>query len=104
MSKERELNKIEELVIQSGFMKFWFTQSTEDCEKELCKFAELIIKECIYEASMFTSATIHKGFVPENPTREHYEEWAYIEGNNKGYNDAVAQIVAGLSKLIVNQP
>ena len=60
------------------------------------KFAELIIRECINEVSLYHSATIHDGFIPENPTREHYEELAYIKGNNAGYNDAVKQIADGL--------
>ena len=62
------------------------------------KFAELIIQECINEVSHYHSTTINDGFIPENPTREHYEEWVYIKGNNTGYNDAVTQITEGLKE------
>ena len=62
------------------------------------KFAELIIQECITEVSQYHSTTIYDGFIPENPTRKHYEEWAYIKGTNAGYNDAVNQIVYGLKE------
>jgi hypothetical protein len=36
---------------QAGFMDYWFSESGDDCERELKKFAELIINECasIYE-------------------------------------------------------
>jgi hypothetical protein len=61
-------------------------------------FAKLIINECIKEVSQYHSTTICDGFIPENPTREHYEEWAYIKGINQGYNDAVNQIVYGLKE------
>lgn len=59
---------------------------------------DLVIKECIKEVSQYHSTTIYDGFIPENPTREHYEEWAYIKGINQGYNDAVKQIVDGLKQ------
>jgi hypothetical protein len=62
------------------------------------KFAKLIIQECINEVSQYHSTTIYDGFIPENPTREHYEEWAYIKGSNTGYNDAVSQITDGLKE------
>ena len=62
------------------------------------KFSNLIIQECINEVSQYHSTTIYDGFIPENPTREHYEEWAYIRGNNTGYNDAAKQIADGLKE------
>ena len=62
------------------------------------KFSKLIIQECINEVSQYHSTTINDGFIPENPTREHYEEWAYIKGSNTGYNDAVSQIKDGLKQ------
>ena len=59
---------------------------------------ESVVKECIKEISQYHSTTIYDGFIPENPTREHYEEWAYIKGTNQGYNDAVSQIADGLKQ------
>ena len=39
-----ERNK--ELAEQAGFMDSWFSESGDDCEKEIKKLTELIIKEC----------------------------------------------------------
>ena len=39
--------RIKELAEQAGFMDSWFSESGDDCERELKKFAELIVKECI---------------------------------------------------------
>jgi hypothetical protein len=41
--------RIEELAEQAGFMDSWFSESGDDCERELKKFSELIIQECIGE-------------------------------------------------------
>lgn len=38
--------KIKELADEAGFMDSWFSESGDDCERELKKFAELIIREC----------------------------------------------------------
>lgn len=40
-------NQIEQLAEEAGFMDGWFSESGDDCEKELKKFAELIIQECM---------------------------------------------------------
>lgn len=40
-------NKIEELAEEAGFLVGWFSESGDDCETELKRFAELIIQECI---------------------------------------------------------
>jgi hypothetical protein len=58
----------------------------------------MIARECINEVTKYHSTTICDGLIPENPSREHYEELAYIKGINEGYNDAVAQIFAGLTQ------
>jgi hypothetical protein len=90
-------DKIKSLAIQSGVVEShvdWENAGGDLFEK----FANLIIQECINEISQYHSTTIYDGFIPENPTREHYEEWAYIKGNNEGYNDAVSQITDGLKQ------
>ena len=87
--------KIKELAEEAGFMDLWFSES---CEVDVEVFAKLIIQECINEVSQYHSTTINVGFIPENPTREHYEELAYIKGSNEGYNDAVKQITYGLKE------
>jgi hypothetical protein len=51
-STDQDMNeRIKELAEQAGFMDYWFSESGDDCERELKKFAELIINECasIYE-------------------------------------------------------
>lgn len=49
--------RIKELAEQAGFMEAWFSESGDDCEREIKKFAELTVKECIQlandEASRF---------------------------------------------------
>ena len=88
--------KIKELAFQA---EIWNTDGDYDkCEVDLEKFANLLIQECIKEVSQYHSTTIYDGFIPANPTREHYEEWAYIKGSNEGYNDAVKQIADGLKQ------
>ena len=39
--------RIEELAEEAGFREAWFSESGDDCETELKKFAKLIIQECI---------------------------------------------------------
>ena len=38
--------RIKQLAEQAGFMEAWFSESGDDCEREIKKFAELIVKEC----------------------------------------------------------
>ena len=38
--------RIRQLAEQAGFME-WFSESGDDCERELKKFARLIVQECI---------------------------------------------------------
>jgi hypothetical protein len=38
--------RIKEFAEQAGFMDSWFSESGDDCERELKKFAELIVREC----------------------------------------------------------
>jgi len=39
--------RIQQLADEAGFMDSWFSESGDDCERELKKFAELIVKECM---------------------------------------------------------
>jgi len=39
--------RIQQLADEAGFME-WFSESGDDCERELKKFAELIVQECIH--------------------------------------------------------
>jgi hypothetical protein len=38
--------RIKLLAEEAGFMDSWFSESGDDCEQELKKFAELIVREC----------------------------------------------------------
>ena len=38
--------RIRLLAEQAGFMESWYSESGDDCEQELKKFAELIVREC----------------------------------------------------------
>ena len=38
--------RIKGLADAAGFMDSWFSESGDDCEQELKKFAELIVDEC----------------------------------------------------------
>jgi len=38
--------RIKQLADEAGFMDSWFSESGDDCERELKKFAELIVREC----------------------------------------------------------
>jgi hypothetical protein len=39
--------RIKELADAAGFMDSWFSESGDDCERELKKFAELIVRQCV---------------------------------------------------------
>jgi len=39
--------RIQQLAEHAGFIDSWFSESGDDCERELKKFANLIIAECI---------------------------------------------------------
>ena len=39
--------RIKQLAEQAGFMEEWFSESGDDCEREIKKFAELIVQECM---------------------------------------------------------
>jgi hypothetical protein len=44
--------RIRQLAEQAGFMEAWFSESGDDCEREIKKFAELIVKECVRVAKL----------------------------------------------------
>jgi hypothetical protein len=39
--------RIKQLADEAGFMDSWFSESGDDCERELKKFAELIVRDCM---------------------------------------------------------
>jgi hypothetical protein len=43
--------RIKELAEQAGFMDSWFSESGDDCERELKEFAELIVRECMAQCN-----------------------------------------------------
>jgi hypothetical protein len=40
-------NQIEQIAEEAGFIDGWFSESGDDCETKIKKFAELIIQECM---------------------------------------------------------
>ena len=44
--------RIRELAEQAGFMEAWFSESGDDCEREIKKFADIIIRECAQVADI----------------------------------------------------
>jgi hypothetical protein len=44
--------RIKELADEAGFMDSWFSESGDDCQRELKKFAELIIQECVTKMAL----------------------------------------------------
>ena len=45
--KPKMNERMRQLAEQAGFMEAWFSESGDDCEREIKKFAELIIRECM---------------------------------------------------------
>ena len=60
-------DKLSELAERAGFMDSWFSESGDDCEQELRKFAELIVKECANVAADHDALDIYEEI------REHFE-------------------------------
>ena len=50
--------RIKDLAEQAGFMEAWFSESGDDCEREIKKFAELIVRECARVAVFKDSGTV----------------------------------------------
>ena len=55
--------RIRELAKEAGFMEAWFSESGDDCEREIKKFAELIVEECTSIAAKFSME--NKRFHPD---------------------------------------
>lgn len=53
--------KLAELAYQAGFMDSWFSDSGDDYEEELRKFAELIIKDCCRIVNLWTDEDVPEG-------------------------------------------
>ena len=60
--------RIKELAEQAGFMEAWFSESGDDCEREIKKFAELIVQEC---CDVITPYTIKDGVMFDVSTNLH---------------------------------
>lgn len=90
--------RIEELAEQAGIKhRLDIPNEIWGYDKHLEKFAKLIIKECIKEVSEYHYATIHNNVIPEGINSTKFFQWGYIKGTEKGYNDAIDQIVEGLT-------
>ena len=56
--------RICELADEAGFMDSWFSESGDDCERELKKFAQLIVAECMRLNSKELSITAIERLLP----------------------------------------
>ena len=77
--------RIQELAEQAGFMEAWFSESGDDCEREIKKFAELIVRECI-------------SIVDEQKECLH-EEQKYWHDRDYGYEMAVNDASKGIKQF-----
>jgi hypothetical protein len=66
--------RIRELADQAGFMEAWFSESGDDCEREIKKFAELIVKECagVAEVSMPINSHPDDRLIVKNSVLKHF--------------------------------
>jgi len=56
--------RIKQLADEAGFMDSWFSESGDDCERELKKFAQLIVAECMRLNSKELSITAIERLLP----------------------------------------
>ena len=64
--------RIRQLAEQAGFMDSWFSESGDDCEQELKKFAELIVKECAGRVDHILRERQAGGGTMGDDIREHF--------------------------------
>ena len=55
--------RIKQLAEQAGFMEAWFSESGDDCEREIKKFADIIIRECAQVADIERDTSAGCGYV-----------------------------------------
>ena len=58
--------RIRLLAEQAGFMDSWFSESGDDCEQELKKFAELIVQDCMDIAKNWDDQLVNSNLVKES--------------------------------------
>jgi hypothetical protein len=58
--------RIRLLAEQAGFMDSWFSESGDDCERELKKFAELIVRDCMDIAKNWDDQLVNSNLVKES--------------------------------------
>jgi hypothetical protein len=64
--------RILKLAEQAGFMDSWFSESGDDCEQELKKFAELIVQECAGRVDHILRERQAGGGTMGDDIREHF--------------------------------
>ena len=64
--------RIRQLAEQAGFMDSWFSESGDDCEQELKKFAELIVRECAGRVDHILRERQAGGGTMGDDIREHF--------------------------------
>ena len=64
--------RIGQLAEQAGFMDSWFSESGDDCEREIKKFAELIVYECMDLALGCSHRKDDMGAIIANKIKQHF--------------------------------
>ena len=64
--------RIGQLAEQAGFMDSWFSESGDDCEREIKKFAELIVYECMDLALESSHREDDMGAIIANKIKKHF--------------------------------
>ena len=66
--------RIKELAEQAGFMEAWFSESGDDCEREITKLAELIVRECV------STVNDCKNITRDELVSRGYKDWNSYKG------------------------
>ena len=64
--------RIRQLAEEAGFMDSWFSESGDDCERELKRFAELLVKECAKAADEGMAQVTMKVEWPSYHIKKHF--------------------------------
>ena len=64
--------RIKQLAEQAGFMEAWFSESGDDCEREIKKFAELIVRECQSRVEQYINDCGEVASMPDTVIMKHF--------------------------------
>lgn len=64
--------KIKQLAEEAGFTEGWFSESGDDCEREIKMFADLIVRECIGICNDTKDVSYLNGVIAGRKIKEHF--------------------------------